>query len=144
MKEERSQTRSGRSIWSSSYPVTFERVWVPNSDSSDDTKKAAIACQLADVTKPKELSDDSVCVQVILLMKELSLAITKNSVGISAQDFINRKLTAKMNRQLEEPLIVASSCLPTWSYWLMSVAPFLFPFETRYLFIQSTSFGYSR
>ncbi|CEG68858.1 hypothetical protein RMATCC62417_05031 [Rhizopus microsporus] len=144
MKEERSQARAGRSIWSSSYPVTFERVWVPNSDSSDDTKKTAITCQLADVTKPKDLSDDSVCAQVILLMKELSLAITKNSVGISAQDFINRKLTAKMNRQLEEPLIVASSCLPTWSYWLMSVAPFLFPFETRYLFIQSTSFGYSR
>jgi E3 ubiquitin-protein ligase TRIP12 len=58
--------------------------------------------------------------------------------------FINTKLTAKMNRQLEEPLIVASNCLPTWSEDLARLFPFLFPFETRHLFLQSTSFGYSR
>ncbi|ORY81328.1 Svf1-like-domain-containing protein [Protomyces lactucae-debilis] len=58
--------------------------------------------------------------------------------------FVNTKLTAKLNRQLEEPLIVASSCLPPWSLDLPRHFPFLFPFETRYLFLQSTSFGYSR
>ena len=58
--------------------------------------------------------------------------------------FINTKLTAKMNRQLEEPLIVASNCLPDWSEDLARSFPFLFPFETRHLFLQSTSFGYSR
>jgi E3 ubiquitin-protein ligase TRIP12 len=58
--------------------------------------------------------------------------------------FINTKLTAKMNRQLEEPLIVASNCLPGWSEDLARQFPFLFPFETRHLFLQSTSFGYSR
>jgi E3 ubiquitin-protein ligase TRIP12 len=58
--------------------------------------------------------------------------------------FINTKLTAKMNRQLEEPLIVASNCLPEWSEDLARSFPFLFPFETRHLFLQSTSFGYSR
>lgn len=58
--------------------------------------------------------------------------------------FINTKLTAKMNRQLEEPLIVASNCLPDWSEDLARTFPFLFPFETRHLFLQSTSFGYSR
>lgn len=58
--------------------------------------------------------------------------------------FVNTKLTAKLNRQLEEPLIVASNCLPTWSEDLARFYPFLFPFETRHLFVQSTSFGYSR
>lgn len=58
--------------------------------------------------------------------------------------FVNTKLTAKLNRQLEEPLIVASQCLPGWSQDLPRFYPFLFPFETRYLFLQSTSFGYSR
>ncbi|KAI5298305.1 Ubiquitin-protein ligase [Ascosphaera atra] len=58
--------------------------------------------------------------------------------------FINTKLTAKLNRQLEEPLIVASNCLPAWSEDLARQFPFLFPFETRHLFLQSTSFGYSR
>ena len=58
--------------------------------------------------------------------------------------FVNTKLTAKLNRQLEEPLIVASNCLPSWSEDLARLYPFLFPFETRNLFLQSTSFGYSR
>lgn len=58
--------------------------------------------------------------------------------------FVNTKLTAKLNRQLEEPLIVASNCLPSWSVDLARLYPFLFPFETRHLFLQSTSFGYSR
>ena len=58
--------------------------------------------------------------------------------------FINTKLTAKMNRQLEEPLIVASSCLPDWAEDVARSFPFLFPFETRHLFLQSTSFGYAR
>jgi E3 ubiquitin-protein ligase TRIP12 len=58
--------------------------------------------------------------------------------------FVNTKLTAKINRQLEEPLLIASNCLPLWSQDLARHYPFLFPFETRYLFVQSTSFGYSR
>lgn len=58
--------------------------------------------------------------------------------------FINTKLTAKLNRQLEEPLIVASNCLPVWSADLAWDFPFLFPFESRHLFLQSTSFGYER
>lgn len=147
--EGQSQRVGVRNIWSSSYPVTYERIWVPtSSDTTKDqeTKKAkGPVRQLAGVTQPKELQDDSTCFQVLCLLKALSpAAMTKLPLGITAQDFINRKLTAKMNRQLEEPLIVASSCLPTWTYWLMSETPFLFPFETRYLFIQSTSFGYSR
>ena len=37
-----------------------------------------------------------------------------------------------------------SACLPSWSEDLARFYPFLFPFETRHLFLQSTSFGYSR
>ena len=62
----------------------------------------------------------------------------------SLLQFVNTKLTAKLNRQLEEPLIVASNCLPSWSEDLARLYPFLFPFETRHLFLQSTSFGYAR
>src|SRR5690606_8106488 len=63
---------------------------------------------------------------------------------LQLSQFVNTKLTAKLNRQLEEPLIVASACLPSWSEDLARFYPFLFPFETRHLFLQSTSFGYSR
>lgn len=41
-------------------------------------------------------------------------------------------------------MIVASDCLPDWAVKLPQVFPFLFPFETRYNFLQSTSFGYAR
>ncbi|KAI6008984.1 ubiquitin-protein ligase [Pisolithus marmoratus] len=58
--------------------------------------------------------------------------------------FINNKLTAKLTRQLEEPMIVASSCLPDWAIDLPQNFPFLFPFTTRYNYLQSTSFGYAR
>lgn len=58
--------------------------------------------------------------------------------------FVNSILTAKLNRQLEDPLVVVSSILPQWTVDAVRLYPFLFPFETRYMFIQSTSFGYSR
>jgi len=37
-----------------------------------------------------------------------------------------------------------SSCLPDWALDLPQHFPFLFPFTTRYNFLQSTSFGYAR
>jgi E3 ubiquitin-protein ligase TRIP12 len=70
--------------------------------------------------------------------------VSSKLVAEPLSQFVNTKLTAKLNRQLEEPLIVASNCLPSWSEDLARLYPFLFPFETRHLFLQSTSFGYSR
>ncbi|WWC88486.1 uncharacterized protein L201_003397 [Kwoniella dendrophila CBS 6074] len=58
--------------------------------------------------------------------------------------FINNKLTAKLTRQLEETMIIASDCLPEWSIELVKHFSFLFPFDTRYNFLQSLSFGYGR
>ncbi|CCF57986.1 hypothetical protein KAFR_0D03380 [Kazachstania africana CBS 2517] len=58
--------------------------------------------------------------------------------------FINPKLSAKLNRQLEEPLIVASGILPDWSLYLTADFHFLFPFDTRIFFLQCTSYGYGR
>lgn len=58
--------------------------------------------------------------------------------------FVNNKLTAKLTRQLEETMILASGCLPEWASELPKHFSFLFPFETRYAFLRSTSFGYGR
>jgi E3 ubiquitin-protein ligase TRIP12 len=41
-------------------------------------------------------------------------------------------------------MIVASSCLPDWALDMPQHFAFLFPFATRYNFLQSTSFGYAR
>lgn len=40
--------------------------------------------------------------------------------------------------------LIISNCLPEWAIELPKYFSFLFPFETRYLFLQSTSFGYGR
>lgn len=64
--------------------------------------------------------------------------------ALNESSFVNNKLTAKLNRQLEEHMIVASGCLPEWSTELPRVFPFLFPFEARFSFLQSTAFGYTR
>ncbi|KAJ9122448.1 hypothetical protein QFC22_001873 [Naganishia vaughanmartiniae] len=67
-----------------------------------------------------------------------------NHAVVDEAAFINPKLTAKFTRQLEELVIVASNCLPDWAIDLPNHFPFLFPFEARYTYLQSTSFGYSR
>ncbi|KAJ9093566.1 hypothetical protein QFC19_008293 [Naganishia cerealis] len=67
-----------------------------------------------------------------------------NGNEVDEAAFINPKLTAKFTRQLEELVIVASNCLPDWAIDLPNHFPFLFPFEARYTYLQSTSFGYSR
>ena len=38
----------------------------------------------------------------------------------------------------------SSSCLPDWASELPRIFPFLFPFETRFSFLNLTSFGYAR
>lgn len=58
--------------------------------------------------------------------------------------FINSKLSAKLTRQLDEPLVVAGGVLPEWTLSLTKEYSFLFPFETRMFFLQCTSFGYGR
>ncbi|OGM45177.1 ubiquitin-protein ligase Ufd4 [Aspergillus bombycis] len=105
---------------------------------------------------PPSLSQDTTTASILQLLRLLHemnatlddiLTESKELVALKPEalaQFINTKLTAKLNRQLEEPLIVASSCLPSWSEDLACLFPFLFPFETRHLFLQSTAFGYSR
>ncbi|KAK6908083.1 hypothetical protein I203_102084 [Kwoniella mangroviensis CBS 8507] len=73
----------------------------------------------------------------------------KDAFGLSGNAldenlFVNNKLTAKLTRQLEETMIIASDCLPEWAVELPKHFSFLFPFDTRYNFLQSTSFGYGR
>ena len=53
--------------------------------------------------------------------------------AISNSDFINLKLTAKVNRQLQDPLSIMTGNLPSWIWTLANACPFLFPFETRHL-----------
>ncbi|KAL4908763.1 hypothetical protein BDW74DRAFT_173994 [Aspergillus multicolor] len=149
---------NGRNVWSAVHTVSFRRVpGPPPAEPSTLTSSASGSSSQDDGTgMPFSLNQDETTASILRLLRVLHamnttlddiLAETKDLIALkpeSLAQFINTKLTAKLNRQLEEPLIVASSCLPDWSEDLARSFAFLFPFETRHLFLQSTAFGYSR
>jgi E3 ubiquitin-protein ligase TRIP12 len=149
---------SAKNVWSSVHTITYKRVPGPPppepSTLNPTTQGGSVEGDSFDI--PASLNKDPTTASIIRLLRVLHemnstiddiLTDVKDSSAITSEplaQFINTKLTAKINRQLEEPLIVASDCLPSWSEDLARLFSFLFPFETRHLFLQSTAFGYSR
>jgi len=144
-----------RTVWNAIHTIKFKRVQgPPPAESSSLTPPPESASEASGM--PASLDQHPVTSSILRLLSTLHglnahlddiLSDNKDQIKQNAEplsQFVNTKLTAKLNRQLEEPLIVASNCLPTWSEDLARFYPFLFPFETRHLFLQSTSFGYSR
>jgi E3 ubiquitin-protein ligase TRIP12 len=144
-----------RTVWNSVHTIKFKRVQgPPPAESSSLTPPPESASEAAGM--PASLNQHPITSGILRLLSILHglnahlddiLSDNKEQIKHNAEplsQFVNTKLTAKLNRQLEEPLIVASNCLPSWSEDLARFYPFLFPFETRHLFVQSTSFGYSR
>lgn len=149
------QTRSN--VWTNTHTIKFKRVPGPppaeaiafgaSFDGAAETEEGAIPGSLAKhpttasiLRLLKMLHDLNANIDDVIVENKETLKINVEPLS----QFVNTKLTAKLNRQLEEPLIVASNCLPSWSEDLARLYPFLFPFETRHLFLQSTSFGYAR
>jgi E3 ubiquitin-protein ligase TRIP12 len=147
---------TGRNIWSAVHTIKYRRVPGPPPAEGTLLSQANEATETTALGIPASLDKHpatSSILQLLNILHELNanlddvLADNKEALKLNAEplsQFVNTKLTAKLNRQLEEPLIVASNCLPSWSEDLARLYPFLFPFETRHLFLQSTSFGYAR
>ncbi|KAK8065938.1 HECT-domain-containing protein [Apiospora hydei] len=124
-----------RSVWSAVHSIKFRRVPGPPPAESIGFPRHPKVPSMRTILHDLNANIDDILVE------------NKNALKLNIEplsQFVNTKLTAKLNRQLEEPLIVASNCLPSWSEDLARLYPFLFPFETRHLFLQSTSFGYAR
>ena len=148
---------TNRNVWSAIHPIKFKRVsGPPPAEQSSFTQASEVPTETTASGIPASLDKHPATSSILRLLNILHalnanlddvLAENKDTLKLNAEplsQFINTKLTAKLNRQLEEPLIVASNCLPSWSEDLARLYPFLFPFETRHLFLQSTSFGYAR
>ena len=147
-----------RSIWSTVHTVKFKRVQgPPPAESPLASRRPSMSSKEDSTTSlPESLHKNPQTSKILRLLNifhemnaNLDDVMDDNDKSTSLKaatlaQFVNTKLTAKLNRQLEEPLIVASKCLPSWSEDLARLYPFLFPFETRVLFLQSTSFGYNR
>jgi len=146
---------SGRAMWSATHQIMFKKVSGPAPSESSSISPLADLSSPSPSSVPVSLRDHPTTAAILKLLKILGEIGDTFSASLTTPDsphshvktpslFINNKLTAKLNRQLEEPLIVASNCLPNWAEDLAKLYPFLFPFECRYLYLQSTSFGYSR
>ncbi|KAK4945791.1 Ubiquitin fusion degradation protein 4 [Elasticomyces elasticus] len=151
------QDLSSRSVWSGIHTIKFRKARGPPPNPSSLPAWGESDKQGSSDGLPASLNGHPITSSILSLLRllhELNANLVEVKEALGKPDlqlykeplasFINTKLTAKMNRQLEEPLIVASNCLPEWSEDLARSFPFLFPFETRHLFLQSTSFGYSR
>lgn len=151
------EEQTSRSVWSAIHPIKFKRVpGPPPPEPSSLTQLSETAMETTASGIPASLDKHPATSSILRLLNILHalnanlddvLAENKDTLKLNTEplsQFVNTKLTAKLNRQLEEPLIVASNCLPSWSEDLARLYPFLFPFETRHLFLQSTSFGYAR
>ncbi|SPO04901.1 related to rat ubiquitin ligase Nedd4 [Cephalotrichum gorgonifer] len=152
------EDHTSRSIWSQVHSIKFKRVPgpPPQESSSSFTSPADANAEPTVDGIPASLAKHPATASILRLLRILHdlnanledvLVENAENLHLTAEplsQFVNTKLTAKLNRQLEEPLIVASNCLPSWSEDLARLYPFLFPFETRHLFLQSTSFGYAR
>ncbi|KAI7092919.1 hypothetical protein KC316_g21834, partial [Hortaea werneckii] len=113
---------SARNIWGATHTIKFKRVAGPppadqGSRSSQSTGDVQPASKEAGL--PPSLNKHPVTSGILRLMSILHdlnsnlddvLSENKGAVKLNAEplsQFVNTKLTAKLNRQLEEPLIVA-------------------------------------
>jgi E3 ubiquitin-protein ligase TRIP12 len=147
---------SHRTVWNAIHTIKFKRVPGPPPTEPNSLTPPPESSKPGLSGLPQSLDKHPVTSGILRLLNILHglnanlddvLSDNREQIKLNVEplsQFVNTKLTAKLNRQLEEPLIVASNCLPSWSEDLARFYPFLFPFETRHLFLQSTSFGYSR
>ncbi|XP_023817810.1 E3 ubiquitin-protein ligase TRIP12 isoform X2 [Oryzias latipes] len=102
---------------------------------------------------PETITFDDPSLDVILLLRVLH-AISRywfylhESAAckeiLTTNEFINSKLTAKANRQLQDPLVIMTGNIPTWLIELGKSCPFFFPFDTRQMLFYVTAFDRDR
>jgi len=59
-------------------------------------------------------------------------------------EFINTKVAAKAQRQLQDPVVIMTGNVPQWLQQIGAACPFLFPFETRQMLFYSVTFDRDR
>ncbi|KDQ61362.1 hypothetical protein JAAARDRAFT_30788 [Jaapia argillacea MUCL 33604] len=140
-------------IWQGIYTVKFKKVPGPApaaENRGDGDIGARSRSPAPSFSSLPETAPHTKILRLLRVLHQLNVSESERSPYLGTRRnlpesaFVNNKLTAKLTRQLEEPMIVASSCLPDWALDLPLHFPFLFPFATRYNFLQSTSFGYAR
>ncbi|CAR22545.1 putative ubiquitin-protein ligase UFD4 [Lachancea thermotolerans CBS 6340] len=121
--------KDSKSLWSEPHIIRYKKAQGKDSDQKLSTLYFG---------GPRGLNELGRLEGLLVLLKCL------RGSSLRPECFVNSKISAKLACQLEEPLIVAGGLLPSWTVLLTRNYPFLFPFETRMFFLQSSSFGHGR
>ncbi|CAD6991776.1 unnamed protein product [Ceratitis capitata] len=102
----------------------------------------------SDLVTVQDASLDALCMLRIINAlnrhwEQLYGCVHKQNI-ISQSEFVHPKITAKANRQLQDPLVIMTGNLPAWLPQIGMACSFLFPFETRHLLFYATSFDRDR
>lgn len=138
------ETVDSSKIWANIHNVSYRKVDV----APEPETKPIFYDSNVNVTDLDNYDKNTINILKLLkVLFEMNSFVKNNNPNMSSVSndcFMNWKLTVKLNRQLEEPLVVASGTLPGWSINVTKRFPFIFPLDTRIFLLQSTSFGYSR
>lgn len=137
--EKQSNKVEPQEVWLKAHTITYRRA-----DSSSEAEPRLQVINYENDLEELESTTSSILKLLKILFSFNQHMVDNSFAALAPEKFMNWKLTVKLNRQLEEPLIIASGTLPNWSILLTKRYPFIFPLETRMFFLQSTSFGYSR
>lgn len=153
-----------RKIWEPTYTIIYKKTNRDDEFGMDDDKTTPLVSVLSpSQSSSSTLSPNSPIAparsqcsidDVLQLLSQLN-AINDNPASIntsipseacelSPDLFMSKKLTNKLQQQIQDPLVLSSNSLPTWCEHLNQSCPFLFPFETRQLYFSCTAFGASR
>ncbi|XP_055377635.1 E3 ubiquitin-protein ligase TRIP12 isoform X2 [Condylostylus longicornis] len=101
-----------------------------------------------DIVTVQDASTDALCMLRIINALNRHWETLYGCIGhkklINQSEFIHSKITAKANRQLQDPLVIMTGNLPQWLQQIAMACPFLFPFETRHLLFYAVSFDRDR
>ncbi|KAL0347225.1 UNVERIFIED_CONTAM: E3 ubiquitin-protein ligase UPL4 [Sesamum calycinum] len=72
-------------------------------------------------------------------LDKLNLAVSE----VPQNEFVNKKLTEKLEQQMRDPMAVSVGAMPAWCTQLMAWCPFLFGFEARCKYFHLAALGRS-
>lgn len=158
-----------RKIWEPTFTIVYKEQVKPanDDDSEDDGGKSTPVIHSGPTSNtlspsspaalPQTPTNNTQCSvdDVLRLLSQLNAINVKKTIAIvedepneestlSADLFMSKKITNKLQQQIQDPLVLSSNSLPTWCEDLNQSCPFLFPFETRQLYFNCTAFGASR
>ena len=139
------KTDKTRRVWEPTYVIVYREVKETLSGRQTDAMESLSGSRRSSSLPQLPLTSSTACsmAEALQLIRQLYIATELSSEQHSAE-FLSKKITNKLVTQIQDPLVLSSSSLPSWLEELSLNSPFLFPFETRQLYFHCTAFGSSR